>query len=93
MELSFGNVEGLPTAEKEMLEELEGVYEYHLGANILKERYYEGDISVGEVNIGIALPNNIANLEIGCAWGAKTVDVLAARSMFDGFVGVNGEAV
>ena len=93
MELSFGNVDGLPKAEKEMLEELEGVYEYHLGANILKERYYEGDISVGEVNIGIALPNNIANLEIGCAWGAKTVDVLAARSMFDGFVGVNGEAV
>ena len=29
-------------------------------------------------------------LEIGCAWGAKTVDVLAGRSMFDGFVGVNG---
>ena len=30
-------------------------------------------------------------LEIGCEWGAKTVDVLAARSMFDGFVGVNGD--
>ena len=29
-------------------------------------------------------------LEIGCAWGAKTVDVLAARSMFDGFVSANG---
>ena len=29
-------------------------------------------------------------MEIGCAWGAKTVDVLAARSMFDGFVTENG---
>ena len=32
-------------------------------------------------------------LEIGCSWGAKTVDVLAARSMFDGFVGFNGDEV
>ena len=32
----------------------------------------------------------MSNLEIGCAWGAKTVDVLAAHSMFDGFVTENG---
>jgi hypothetical protein len=30
-------------------------------------------------------------LEIGCAWGAKTVDVLAARSMFDGYVSASGQ--
>ena len=43
------------------------------------------------MNLGIALPRNIGRLEIGCAWGAKTVDVLAARSMFDGFVNQNGD--
>lgn len=32
-------------------------------------------------------------LEVGCNWGQKTVDVLAARSMFDGFVGKNTEAL
>lgn len=32
----------------------------------------------------------MSKLEISCAWGAKTVDVLAARSKFDGFVGKSG---
>lgn len=59
--------------------------------NALKRRYYEGHIRLSEVNLGLALPQGMANLEIGCAWGEKAVDVLAARSMFDGFVGENGE--
>ena len=48
-------------------------------------------IPLSEVNLGLALPENIRGFEIGCNWGAKTVDVLAARSMFDGFVSSNGE--
>jgi hypothetical protein len=32
----------------------------------------------------------MSDLQIGCAWGAKAVDVLAARSMFDGFVDAGG---
>lgn len=93
MELSISKVNGLTDVELAKLKELIDVYEYHLSNNVLKDRYYEGEITLGEVNIGIALPNELKNLEIGCSWGAKTVDVLAARSMFDGFVGVNGEAV
>ena len=42
------------------------------------------------MNLGIALPYGIRRLQIGCSWGAKTVDVLASRSMFDGFVTENG---
>lgn len=68
-------------------------YNLHFQKNLDKNRYYEGKISLGEVNLGIALPQGMAGLEIGCAWGAKTVDVLAARSMFDGFVGTNGEDI
>lgn len=69
------------------------VFRQHLSQNIEKNKYYEGNIPVGTVNLGIALPEGLRKLEIGCAWGAKTVDVLAARSMFDGFVGVNGQAI
>lgn len=58
--------------------------------NAIKRRYYEGHIRLSEVNLGLALPNGMANLEIGCAWGEKAVDVLAARSMFDGYVGSDG---
>lgn len=83
----------LPPAEQTMLNNLLATYAEKSPKNEQKNKYYEGKISVGSVNLGLALPNGIAKLEIGCAWGAKAVDVLAARSMFDGFVGTNGEPV
>ena len=74
-------------------QKLINVYNNHAAKNQEKDRYYEGKISLHEVNLGIALPDELGRLEIGCAWGAKTVDVLAARSMFDGFVGLNGAEI
>jgi len=91
--LAIGMVANLPEEEQNMLIELQNVYNYHQGKNSKKDKYYEGKIPLSDVNIGIALPDGIRKLEIGCAWGAKTVDVLASRSMFDGFVGVNGNEV
>lgn len=83
----------LPAEEYGRLQQLLNTYQYHLSKNVEKNQYYEGQISLNDVNLGIALPDGLRRLEIGCAWGAKAVDVLAARSMFDGFVGVNGEEV
>jgi hypothetical protein len=88
--ISFGHVAGLPEEEQRWLNELVQIYNYHQEANWKKKRYYDGSITLGEVNLGIAIPSNITKLQIGCAWGAKTVDVLAAHSMFDGFVSENG---
>jgi len=82
---------GLGIEEQQMLIELVDILEYHRAKNAKKDRYYEGNIPLREVNLGIALPEEMAGLEIGCAWGAKTVDVLASRSMFDGFVGKRDE--
>ena len=87
------NVAGLGAREQEMLDKLLTVYQNASIKNETKDRYYEGKIRLDEVNLGIALPQGMSGLEIGCAWGAKTVDVLAGRSMFDGFVGENGEEV
>jgi len=83
-------VDGLPEREQGMLQELLDIYNYHMQANITKSTYYEGHIRLANVNLGIALPEGMSGLEIGCSWGAKTVDVLAARSMFDGYVSANG---
>ena len=83
-------IAGLSAGERDMLAELLRIWESHRRKNAQKEKYYQGNISLRDVNLGIALPDGIRGLEIGCAWGAKTVDVLAARSMFDGFVDVNG---
>ena len=86
-------VVGLTTEEAGILQDLLTIYSAHLTKNEEKQKYYEGKISLNDVNLGIALPRGLSGLEIGCAWGAKCVDVLAARSMFDGFVGMGGEAV
>lgn len=77
--LNFGRVEGLPEEEQGMLNNLVKIYNYHLSANARKRRYYNGRISLQEVNLGIALPHSMSKLDIGCSWGAKTVDVLAGR--------------
>lgn len=86
-----GSVSGLGPEEQRMLQKLLDVYQNASIKNAQKEKYYEGKIPLIEVNLGIALPVGLAGLEIGCSWGAKTVDVLAGRSMFDGFVGESGE--
>lgn len=91
--ISPEKVKGLGAREQAMLVNLLKVYDNAIIKNAKKNRYYEGKIPLSEVNLGIALPQGMSGLEIGCAWGAKTVDVLAGRSMFDGFVGENGEEV
>lgn len=91
--LNTGSIAGLGEYEAAKLRELLDVYSFHQSKNDLKDRYYEGHVTLGEVNLGIALPQGMRGLEIGCSWGAKTVDVLASRSMFDGFVGMNGSDV
>lgn len=92
MYLSIGYVAKLLPEDNKKLQDLIDVYNFHINKNLEKTKYYEGHIPLSEVNLGIALPQGLRQLEIGCEWGGKCVDVLAARSMFDGFVGSNGEA-
>ena len=87
------NVANLDRDTAEKLFRLIEVYNHHKAKNEDKERYYNGHIPLSEVNLGIALPDGIKDLEIGCEWGGKCVDVLAARSMFDGFVGADGDVI
>ena len=89
--IEISTIANFPDEEMARLKELISTFDSHRAKNDEKNRYYEGKISLSEVNLGIALPDGLQRLEIGCAWGAKAVDVLAGRSMFDGFVGVNGE--
>ena len=90
-DINISEIVNFPNEEKAKFKELVDTFNTHRAKNAEKNKYYEGNISLNEVNLGIALPDGLKNLEIGCSWGAKTVDVLAGRSMFDGFVGINGE--
>jgi hypothetical protein len=87
------NIIGISEEAAYKFGKLINTYNSHWAKNAEKDVYYEGKISLNDVNLGIALPEGLRGLEIGCAWGAKTVDVLAGRSMFDGFVGINGEDI
>lgn len=91
--LSAESILNFDKSEVDNLNKLIESYNAHISKNLEKEKYYEGRVSLNDVNLGIALPYGMQKLEIGCAWGSKTVDVLAARSMFDGFVGTNGEDI
>lgn len=84
------SIVGFPSNEATKLQQLVDVFNAHKVDNAIKEEYYDGKISLNEVNIGIALPSDLKNLRISCEWATKTVDVLAARSMFDGFVSIKG---
>ena len=90
-DINISEIVNFPNEEKAKFKELVDTFNTHRAKNAEKNKYYEGNISLNEVNLGIALPDGMKQLEIGCSWGAKTVDVLAGRSMFDGFVGINGE--
>lgn len=87
------NINGIGDYERKQLHELFNVYTYHFGRNAEKAKYYDGKVPLSDVNLGIALPKSFHGLEIGCSWGGKCVDVLASRSMFDGYVGENGSDV
>lgn len=93
LSISPTNIAGFPAMEAIRLQKLIDVFNAHICKNAEKNKYYEGKITLNDVNLGLALPDGMRKLEVGCAWGAKTVDVLAARSIFDGFVGANGNEV
>lgn len=92
IQLHFGRVEGLNEEQNRQLAELCEVFCYHQSKNETKDKYYEGHVTLNDVNIGIALPQAFRGLEVGCNWGQKAVDVLAGRSMFDGFVTESGDS-
>ena len=70
-DLHFGSITGLTVAEKKQLRALTEAFNYHQPYNTTKEKYYEGHITLNDVNIGIALPGGIKKLEVGCNWGAE----------------------
>lgn len=92
-ELNVSKISGMDIETFSKLQNLISVYNSHSLTNLTKDKYYEGMIGLNDVNLGIALPDGMKKLHIGCEWGRKTVDVLASRSMFDGFISNNGSDI
>lgn len=81
---SLREVAGLSDLERTKLNELLDVWSQKLPRNQLRTCHYEA--KEGIKNLGIAVPDDFANMDLALGWCAKAVDILAARSIFDGFV-------
>lgn len=77
-------VSGLTEYEQDALERLYEVWQGKLTRNRLRMKYYRKKNALHD--LGIAIPPELRNLETVLGWPAKAVDMLAARSIFDGFV-------
>lgn len=82
---SCPDVPGLPEAYVNDLKNLFYVWNTKLARNVMRSRYYDGHEVVK--NLGIAVPDDFAELDAVVGWPAKAVDTLADMSNFDSYTG------
>lgn len=89
---SMGNIvnaDGLLQEDSARLYRLIQVWSVKLARNRLRRLYYEQKVL--PKNIGIAMSDEmVKKLNPSCGWASKAVDMLADRSVFDGFVFADG---
>lgn len=89
---SMGNIvkaDGLLQEDADRLWRLIQLWSAKLPRNRLRRLYYEQKVL--PKNIGIALSDDmVKKLTPSCGWAAKAVDMLADRSIFEGFVFEDG---
>lgn len=78
------SVDGLTVEEAAEFAALVQVWAATSRRNALRMKYYLGQNTLKD--LGISIPPQLKNTETVIGWPAKAVDMLAARSMFDGFV-------
>ena len=77
--------EHITDEEMAAINQLLGVLKKKTTRNKIRQRYYDGKLTVK--NLNIALPPKLAAMSRSTiGWGAKAVNSLAVRSRFDGFV-------
>lgn len=76
-------LDGLPEPYSGHFDDVYQVWSNNLSKNLTRRAYYEGENTLK--NIGIAIPDDMANLHTVIGWPRKAVKALAVRSRFDGF--------
>lgn len=88
----IANASGLAPTEREQMDRLVGIWRAKLPNNRLRNDFYHMHVVVD--NIGIAIsPELLSLLNASCGWPAKAVDMLAQRSVPDGFRLESGQHV
>ena len=71
--LAIGKVAGLDDVEQQDLDTLVDIFNRHRSNNNIKDKYYDGMITLSDVNLGIAIPDSMKNIEFDCGWGEHRV--------------------
>lgn len=82
-EIAPAMMSGLSGPERDAVGALMRVWNDHLVRNVLRERYYRAWNRLRDLDI--AIPPQLKRVETCVGWAAKAVDMLAGRSVFDGF--------
>lgn len=88
---NIAKAKGLTDDEAQLATDLVRVLQGNAARNADRMSYYEGENALK--NIGIAIPPELAKLQMACSWPAKAVDELADRSVLDGVTFRSGEDV
>ena len=83
---SCPDVPGLPEAYVTDLKNLFQVWNTKLHRNVMRSRYYDGHEVVK--NLGIAVPDDFAELDAVVGWPSKAVDTLADSQWLHGTAGL-----
>ena len=82
-------VNGLSETENKYLDKMFAQLRQTRPDNYRRSRYYDGEIPLRD--LGYAMPPKLKNRAAACVgWAAKSVDMLAVRSVFDGFTFEDG---
>lgn len=83
------NAYGLLPEHRDLVHDLLYTWQSHYDRNLRCDTYYRMHNKL--VDLGISIPPRLTNLNAACGWGAKTVNVMADHSRFDGYVADDSE--
>ncbi len=75
----------LDASEAALFATLINEWQSHVSSNLRNEAYYRG--KAGPVTSDADMPKDLRRLSVAMGWGGKAVDVLASRSVFQGWGG------
>lgn len=81
--MAIAGAAGLKDEDRAVVRSLMKVWQDKKARNDLRMSYYKGHVRPKD--LGIAIPPNLKHMEQVVGWAAKAVDMLANRSIFDGF--------
>ena len=84
LDASMAAAIGLSDENREVVSQLIAVWRKHYTRNVLRDRYYNGDVKVKDLGVSV-LPKLVSKIDAKIDWAAKCVNWWADRVQFQNF--------